>query len=88
MVLPKSICAVLHIATFAIFTQAQRLAFNTPDFDNIAASGYPVVEIGSRVIIRWDTNFDETSLLVYQEVNGRAVYEVLAGMRYRSKSFV
>lgn len=86
MVLPKSIGALLHIATFAILASAaDKLAFKSPDFSSLkkAASGYPYITLGSEVKISWSTDFEETTLAVYQKVNGNVFVQLIAGMRLR-----
>lgn len=82
MLLPTSIRALLHIATFAVFASAAKsLAFNSPSFSKVAASGYPYFNIGDSVKISWSTEFEQTTLLVYQKVkvSGKYFYELLAG---------
>lgn len=84
MILPKSIGALLHIATFAILASAaDKLAFKSPHISNLkkAASGYPYLTVGSEVKISWSTDFEQTTLAVYQKVNGNVFVQLLAGMR-------
>lgn len=83
MLLPRIPPATLfHLITFAILASAIDLAFTKPGFNKIAASGYPYFSVGEDVTVSWTTPWEETTVVVFQNVNGKVYYDILAGMRY------
>lgn len=74
---------ILHLATFGVLTSAQSLAFLRPSFDRLdhSAIGLPEITAGQNLTIEWQSDFDLTSLLVYQSVADGSVFrtDVIAG---------
>lgn len=72
--------SLLYLASFAV---AQNLAFVRPRFDELSTTddGVPRMVSGENVTIEWESGFDFTTLVVYQEV-GKNLFqeEILARM--------
>ena len=70
-------------ALSALFASAvEALEFTKPGFNQVASSGYPYFSVGDEVDVEWTTQFDETTLVVFQRVsNGNVFYDTLAGKR-------
>lgn len=76
---------LLYILSFtAIFASAVDLAFTSPGFNKIAASGYPYFSVGQDVTVSWTTPWQQTTVVVFQNVNGKVYYDILAGMPHSS----
>ena len=81
MILPNSMCALLHIAIFAGFASAAtKLAFTSPGFSQKGPASLPYFSLGQKVKISWTTPFDNTTLILYQKRDGQEFPKVLAGM--------
>lgn len=71
--------ALLYLASFAI---AQDLSFVRPRFDDLETNHDGVAQLtaGENVTISWESEFEFTTLTVYQEVETNLFQaEVLAG---------
>ena len=77
--LPKSVYALLQIASFAVFASAEKLAFKQPDLSLVTGNSLPYYTVGENVNISWTTPFKHTTLIVYQQrEDGTFVAYILA----------
>lgn len=78
----KAACVISHILSFLTLASAANLAFDTPNFGAApkTADGLPYFYKDSPVTISWFTSFENTTLVVFQDLgNGTVLWELLAG---------
>jgi len=74
--------ALLQLASLILSTSAQSLSFVRPAFDDLDtnADGQPRLDSGRDVTIEWESEFEYTSLVVYQAVEEKVyLAQALAG---------
>ena len=78
--------ALLQLASLILSTSAQSLSFVRPAFDDLDtnADGQPRLDSGREVTVEWESEFEYTSLVVYQAVEEKVyLAQALAGMRFQ-----
>ena len=78
----STFAALLQLASLILSTSAQSLSFVRPAFDDLDtnADGQPRLDSGRDVTIEWESEFEYTSLVVYQAVEENVyLAQALAG---------